>query len=113
MLRTTSDLSVYFACKSDKEHGRVLSALSDFRPLVETCLKKATEAASTDSQAAAKEQSGDRIIGKTRAKAGTRKALGARNVNASGSAAPQMMEGLGAAVAARAASRRAALAALP
>eukprot|EP01043_Picozoa_sp_COSAG02_P019846 COSAG02_NODE_967_length_15586_cov_9.185704_2_plen_109_part_00 len=108
MLRTTRDLSVYFACKSDREHGRVLSALSDFRPLVETCLKKATEAPSTTHQAAATEQSGAGA-----GKAHARKALGARNVNVDGSAAPQMMEGLGAAVAARAASRRAALAALP
>ena len=111
MLRTARDLSVYFACKSDREHGRVLSALSDLRPLLDTYLKKATEATSTD-QAAVTEQSDDRP-GKTRGKADTRKALSARNVNASGSAAPQMMEGLGAAVAARAASRRAALAALP
>ena len=112
MLRTTRDLSVYFACKSDREHGRVLSALSDFRPLVETCLKKATEASPTRHQGAATEQTGA-AAGKTQAKPDARKALGARNVNVNGSAAPQMMEGLGAAVAARAASRRAALAALP
>jgi hypothetical protein len=113
MLRATHDLSVYFACKSEREHGRVLSALSDFRPLVETCLKKAAEAVATDRTGAVTEQSGA-PAGKTRAKPASRAALGVRNVNANGPQPPQMdMEGLGAAVAARAASRRAALAALP
>lgn len=114
MLRATRDLCVYFACKSEQEHGRVLRALSDFRPLVETCLKKATETASADQPAVLTKQSDAGPKVKTRAKGNTRTALGARNVNADGSTPPQVsMEGLGAAVAARAASRRAALAALP
>ena len=113
MLRTARDLCTYFACKTDREHGRVLSALSDFRPLLETGLKKATEASSVTQEEAGTEQSSARPASKMRTKAATRTALGTRSVNESGPGAPQMMEGLGAAVAARAASRRAALAALP
>ena len=112
MVQITRDLCVYFACKSEREHGRVLRALSDFRPLLETCFKKATDATSADQAAQAVEQSDSRPTTKTRAKSNTRTVLGTKNVN--GSEPPQMkMEGLGAAVAARAASRRAALAGLP
>jgi hypothetical protein len=124
MLQKTRELSAYFACKSEREHSRVLRTLQDFRPMVETCLKKAATAASAPvDQGAAEGQTaagqkvrprGARV--RTKGDISSRKALGARNVNGNDQAQPaqqMMMEGLGAAVAARAASRRAALAALP
>lgn len=112
MVQITGDLCVYFACKSEREHGRVLRALSEFRPLLENCFEKLIDATPVDQAEQAVEQSDSCPTTKTRAKPKNRTVLGTRNVN--GSEPPQMkMEGLGAAVAARAASRRAALAALP
>jgi hypothetical protein len=109
MLALTKELCVYFACKSGCEHSRVLGALRDFKPMLQAGIKSA-QVSSAPEQSPAKNT-------RSRAKTsvGSRKALGEWSSN-NAMAIPGNgigMEGLGAAVAARAASRRSALAGLP
>ena len=115
MLGLTSGLSVYFACKSGREHTRVLSALRDFKPMLQEGVKKAQVAAApvVPVESPAKNTRSRTKTGGL----GARTAFGQRSVN-NVTAGPGVgglagMEGLGAAVAARAANRRSALAGLP
>lgn len=122
MLGLAKDLAAYFACKSGREHTRVLSALRDFKPMLQAGIAaagaKSVKAAAAQVAAAPDQSPAKNTRSRAKPAVGpARMALGQRSANnatlgpAGGMAGG--MEGLGAAVAARAASRRSALAGLP